>query len=485
MEYQGSLDPPKRGLVRRRDDDGDEDEEEANRVRTRRALTATTTELLASWSEMLTYLATVDPRPAGLLGSILDGGGVAQADVTNPWVYNLVAGWYALAHVSSFEEMAQVWTQHFEAMPPAFFDYVSDPVLDFLRYTRTVNDSAEGRDENRLMDLAENEEKHGYPTVHFITERKLETGQNWPDHRHEWHQFTIIRGTYGYLRVRKQMVEAPDLPTLTKICEDLLDEPQMLRLDMFSDTILFKMVWRWINFGARDPFYVLCAMTQPDQHHHRFGNHRERDVPFQRAVVRNAALLWKWCVKEPATVPETLTAVFSTGLPDLVHLVLRPESGLPVTPLQSQNALIASFSRVSPRVLDMVLQHPIYLDGHVIMRRLLDEAIPGEQTVMIFERLWVKGYHNQNYIDGQPLPPLTRYTAVDANSFFTMTRQPRSIGVVDTLVAKGANVHQYPANWILLNVNPMHGYAVREAARHIQALQYPDDGSRSPTYSPM
>ena len=80
MDYQGSLDPPKRGVVRRRDDDGDEDEEEANRARTRRALTATTTELLASWSEMLTYLATMDPRPVGLLGSILDGGGVAQAD---------------------------------------------------------------------------------------------------------------------------------------------------------------------------------------------------------------------------------------------------------------------------------------------------------------------------------------------------------------------------------------------------------------------
>ncbi len=132
----------------------------------------------------------------------------------------------------------------------------------------------------------------------------------------------------------------------------------------------------------------------------------------------------------------------------------------------------------------MVLQHPIYLDGPIIMRRLLDEAMPGEQTVMIFERLWAKGYHNQNYVEGQPLPHLVPYTAADANSFFTMTRQPRSTGVVEALVAKGANARLYPANWIALNVNPLRGYAIRSAARYIQALQYPDDGSRSPAYSP-
>ena len=484
MEYQGSLDPPKRGLVRRRDDDGDEDEEEANRVRTRRALTATTTELLASWSEMLTYLATVDPRPAGLLGSILDAGGVAQADVTNPWVYNLVAGWYALAHVGSFEEMAQIWTQHFEALPPTFFDYVSDPILDFLRYTRTVNNSTEGQDENRLMDLAENEEKHGYPTVNFITERKLETGQTWPSQLHAWHQFTIIRGTYGYLHTRKQMAEAPDVRALKQICEDLLDNPRVMMLEMHTDNVLFKLVQGWVWFHARDPFTALCDMAMPVQRDRLFRRNLQWNEALQRVVVRYGRFLWKWCPNDPSTVHETLTSVFVLGLPDLVHLVLRPGSGLTVTPLQTEKALIDSFMYITPEALDMVLQHPIYLDGQVLMRQLLDTPMNGDDMVALFNRLWAKGYHNQNYVEGQPLPSLVPYTAVDANTFFTMTRVPRSSSVVDALVSKGANVRQYPSNWILLNVNPLRGYAVREAARHIQALQYPDDGSRSPAYSP-
>lgn len=484
MDYQGSLDPPQRGVVRRRDDDGDEDEEEANRVRTRRALTATTTELLASWSEMLTYLAAVDPRPVGLLGSILDGGGVAQADVTNPWVYNLVAGWYALAHVGSFAEMAQVWTQHFEAMPPAFFDYVSDPVLDFLRYTRTVQDNGEGRDENRLMDLAENEAKHGYPTVDFITERKLETGQTWPGRNGQYRHDTIIRGAYGYLHTRKQMTESRDVQTLKQICEDLLDNPRVMMLEMHADNVLFKLVNRLNWFHARDPFTALCDMAMPVQRDRLFRRNLQWNDALQRVVVRYGRLFWKWCPKDPNTVHETLTSVFILGLPDLVHLVLRPESGLTVTPLQSQNALIDSFMYITPEALDMVLQHPIYLDGPVLMRRLLDTPMNGNDMVALFNRLWAKGYHNQNYVEGQPLPPLTPYTAVDANTFFTMTRVFRSVSAVDALVTKGANPRQYPANWIQLNVNPLRGYAVREAARHIQALQYPDDGSRSPTYSP-
>ena len=482
MDYQGSLDPAQRGVVRRRDDDGDGDEDkEAGRKRARRALTATTTELLASWSEMLTYLATVDPRPTGLLGSILDGGGVAQADVTNPWVYNLVAGWYALAHVSSFVEMAQVWTQHFEALPPAFFDYVGDPVLDFLRYTRTVDDSAEGRDENRLMDLAENEEKHGYPTVNFITECKLETGQTWPGPTEQYRHSTTIRGTYGYLRIRKQIVEASNLQALKQTVDDLLDHPNLLLMDMFQRNVLFKVLVRWERYGVRDPFLTLCTAVRVDQRRIFFGFYTTWGEALSQICVRNAMLLWPWCVKEPATVPETLTAVFSAGLHELVPLVLH---GLAVTPLQSQNALIASFRHLTPATLDAILRHPIYLDGHVIMRRLLDEDMPGEKTAMIFQRLWDEGYHNQNYVEGQPLPPLTRYTALDANSFFTMTRQPRSIRLVRALVSKGADILQYNTRWIDLNLNILHGYEIREAAQYIQEVQRRRSGRSSPTYSP-